>query len=60
MKRKWKWAALLAAIFLVAVFALAAELGYWDRFKSVFVDQVDNASDNSRGTEVTGVRGVKK
>ena len=58
MKRKWKWAALLAAIFLVAVFALAAEMGYWDRFKSVFVDWDDNAPVNSKATEVTGVRGM--
>jgi hypothetical protein len=50
----------VAAILLVAVFALAAELGSWDRFKSVFVNQVENAPANSKSTEVTGVRGVKK
>lgn len=50
-------AALVAVLFIGAA-ATAAEMGYWDRFKSVFVDWDDNAPPKSGKTEVTGVRGV--
>jgi hypothetical protein len=49
-----------AAVLLLgtAAVAVAAEAGYWDRFKSVFVDWDDNAPPASGKTQVTGVRGV--
>jgi len=34
------------------------EIGYWDKFKMLFVDWDDNAQPGTPRTQVTGVRGL--
>ena len=65
MKRKkiWKAAALMvlvagAVVFTVPAFAGNEQLGYWDRFKMVFIDWNDTAQPGQAKTEVTGCRGL--
>ena|SRR3989337_2514618 len=47
-----------AVIFTVPAFAGNEQMGYWDKFKTVFVDWDDNPPAGKAHTEVTGVRGM--
>ena len=58
MKKIFLTALAVALLLGAAAAVVAAEVGYWDRFKSVFVDWDDNAPPASGKTQVTGVRGV--
>ena len=48
-----------AAAVLTAPVLAQQQLGYWDRFKTLFVDWDDNAQPGSARTETVGVRGLE-
>ena len=63
MKKTVAMAAVLALLGVTAVFTAPVlaqqEMGYWDRFKTLFVDWDDNAKPGTARTETVGVRGIE-